>query len=256
MYLRGSILGPVLFNIFINDIFHFVESCNLYNYADDNTVFCSDHSLENVIYKLIKDCLLLIKWFLSNKMNANPEKIQAIAVGEQTRNEDITFNLENNVIKCEENVKLLGVTLDFQLNFNTHYSNIFKRASKQLNVLKRIGKHLCKLGKLNIYLSFILSNFNYCPLTWHFCGEANTKKIEKIQERALRFIYSDYSSSYESLLIKSPLPSLRVRRLRTIALESFKILNNLSPVYLNDLLTFKKNILILLGTRRQLKILR
>ena len=80
----------------------------------------------------------------------------------------------------------------------------------------------------------------YCPLTWHFCGEKNTKKIEKIQERALRFIYRDYDSSYESLLLKSQLPSLKVRRLRAIALEAVKILNN-SPVYLNDLhvLTFK-----------------
>ena len=65
------------------------------------------------------------------------------------------------------------------------------------------------------------------------------KKIEKVQERALRFIYRDYDSSYESLLLKSQLPSLKVRRLRAIALEAFKILNNLSPVYLNDLLTFK-----------------
>ena len=116
-----------------------------------------------------------------------------------------------------------------------------QKASKQLNVLKRIGKHLCRLGKFYIYHSFILSNLNYCPLTWHFCGEVNTKKIEKIQERALRFIYSDYSSSYESLLIKSQLPSLKVRRMRTIALESFKILNNLSPAYLNDLLTVKNH---------------
>ena len=84
-----------------------------------------------------------------------------------------------------------------------------------------------------------MSNFNYCPLTWHFCGDKNTKKIEKIPERALRFIYRDYDSSYESLLLKSQLPSLKVRRLREIALEAFKILNNLSPVYLNDLLTFK-----------------
>ena len=174
-------------------------------------------------------------------MKANPEKFQAIAVGEKTKVEDITFILDNNIIKCEESVKLLGVTIDFQLNFNVQVSNICKKASKQLNVLKRIGKHLCRLGKLNIYHSFILSNFNYCPLTWHFCGEVNTKKIEKIQERALRFIYSDYSSSYESLLIKSQLPSLKVRRMRTIALESFKILNNLSPAYLNDLLTVKNH---------------
>ena len=84
-----------------------------------------------------------------------------------------------------------------------------------------------------------MSNFNYCSLTWHFCGEKNTKKIEKIQERALRFIFRDYDSSYESLLIKSQSPSFMVRRLREIALEAFKILNNLYPVYLNDLLTFK-----------------
>ena len=130
------------------------------------------------------------------------------------------------------------MTIDFQLNFNFQVSDICKRASKQINVLKRTGKNLCRLGKLNIYHSFILSNFNYCPLTWHFCGEVNTKKIEKIQVKPLRFIYSDYCSSYESLLIKSQLPSLKVRRMRTIALEPFKILNNLSPAYSNDLLTF------------------
>ena len=88
-----------------------------------------------------------------------------------------------------------------------------------------------------------MSNFKYCPLTWHFCGEVNTKKIEKIQERALRFICSDYSSSYEPLLILSQLQSLKVRRMRAIALESIKIFNNMSPAaaYLNDLLTFKNH---------------
>jgi hypothetical protein len=57
-------------------------------------------------------------------------------------------------------------------------------------------------------------------LSWHFCSEANTNKIEKIQERALRFIYSDYNSTYENLLIVSKLPTLKVRRLRTMAIET------------------------------------
>ena len=122
--------------------FHFVESCCLYNYSDDNTVSCSNNSLENVIRKVSEDSVLLIMWFLNNKMKANPEKVQAIAVCEKTKDEDITFYLENNVIKCKENVKLLEVAIDFQLNLNVHVSNICKRASKQLNVLKRIGKHL------------------------------------------------------------------------------------------------------------------
>ena len=84
------------------------------------------------------------------------------------------------------------------------------------------------------------SNFNYCPLVWHFCGKVNTKKIEKIQERALRFIKT-IKSSYDTLLGKSQLPSLKVRRLMAIALEAFKILTNQTPVYLSDILTYKSH---------------
>ena len=172
-------------------------------------------------------------------MKAYPDKFQAIAVGKRTKDENITLNLDNNTIHCEDHVKLLGVTIDFKLSCDLHISNVCKKASRQLNVLKRIGRNLCRLGKLNIYYSFIMSNFNYCPLVWHFCGEVNTKKIEKIQERALRFIYQDYNSSYDTLLDKSKLPSLKVRRLRAIALEAFKILNNQTPVCLSDILTYK-----------------
>ena len=149
--------------------------------------------------------------------------------------------LQGNNIDCEDEVKLLGVTFDFKLTFNSHASHICKKASRQLNVLKRIGNNLSKLGKLTIYYSFILSNFNYCPLVWHFCGGSNTKKLEKILERALRFIYNDSDSSYENLLEKAQLPSLRLRRLRFLAIEVFKIINKQTPVYLHDLVTIKKN---------------
>ena len=54
--------------------------------------------------------------------------------------------------------------MNLKLNFNEHISNIWKKASRQLNVLKRIGHHLTKLGKLTVYHSFNMSNFNYCPL--------------------------------------------------------------------------------------------
>jgi hypothetical protein len=75
------------------------------------------------------------------------------------KNENISFNLNGNIIKCEDEVKLLGLTIDFELNFNTRIANICKKASRQLNILKRIGKCLTKLGRLTIYYSFIFSNF-------------------------------------------------------------------------------------------------
>ena len=236
---QGSILGPVLFNIFLNDIFNFVKESNLYNYADDNTLSHSGNNLEGLVKILENESTILINWFGDNQMKANPDKFQAIAIGKKTKNGDIKFNLDGNEIKCEEEVKLLGVTIDYQLKFDRHISEICKKASRQLNVLKRIGKHLTKLGRLTIYYSFVMSNFNYCPVVWHFCGEVNTQKMEKIQERALRFIYEDYNSPYETLLNRSGLPTLKIRRLRTMATEVFKILSKQSPSYLHDIIKFK-----------------
>ena len=118
-------------------------------------------------------------------------------------------------------------------------------------MLKRLGKYLNKLGRLTIYHSFILSNFNFCPLSWHFYSEANTNKIENIQERALRFIYNDYNSTYENLLIVSKLPTLKVRRLRIMAIEVYNILHQESPSYLHDLIKIKDTNIVLGTTTLQ-----
>ena len=159
----------------------------------------------------------------------------------KTHDLNISFEFDNENIQCENEVVLLGVTLDFNLNFNSHISSMCRKASRQLNVMKRIGHNLNKLCKITMYQSFILSNFNYCPLTWHFTNETNTKKMEKIQERALRFIYDDFTSDYNTLLTMSGFPSLRIRRLRIIAQEFFKMYNKDGPTYLHDLVEIKEH---------------
>ena len=95
-----------------------------------------------------------------------------------------------------------SVNIDYQLNFDAHISTICRKASQQLNILKCLGSYVNRLNKLTIFHTFILSNFNCCPLAWHFCTNKNSKKLEKVQERALRFVYEDYNSSYEELLQK------------------------------------------------------
>ena len=127
------------------------------------------------------------------------------------------------------------------MNFEIHTSNICRKAARQINVLLRIGKYLSLETKILIYKSFIRSNFNYCPLVWHFCSKSSTDKLEKLQYRALRLVFNDFSSSYEALLEKANMPTLHIGRIRLIAIETFKILHKLSPVYLHDLVSYKES---------------
>ena len=99
---QGSILGPVLFNIFLNDIFHFTTSSTLYNYADDNTLAHADDNIDRVVENLEKDSLALIEWFSCNQMKANPDKFQAIAIGKKSMDKNIVLDLAGNKIKCEK----------------------------------------------------------------------------------------------------------------------------------------------------------
>ena len=136
---QGSIMGTLLFNIFINDIFYFIEHGTLYNYADDNTLSYADQDYNTLINVLETESSILIEWFNFNCMQANRDKFQAIAVGKKTYAKEPVFNIESANISCDEVVKLLGIDIDYQLNFDKHIKNICRKASQQLSVLKRIG---------------------------------------------------------------------------------------------------------------------
>ena len=217
---QGSILGPLLFNIFMNDIFYFIQYGTLYNYADDNSLSYHSKNYDELAQILEDESNILIDWFGFNCMQANPDKFQALEVGQKTADRSPIFKVGGADITCDETVKVLVIDIDFKLNFNTHISNLLKKAAQQLNIVKRIGKHLGKTNRLTIFYTFILSNFSYCPLTWHFCSETNTKKMEKIQERALRFVYNDYTSNYNFLLSRAGLSTLHIRRMRSVAIET------------------------------------
>ena len=149
------------------------------------------------------------------------------------------IEIENDItLLSESRVKLLGVIIDDRLQFNDHISAMCCRAARQLNALARISKHLDSKSKHIIYNSFVASNFNYCPLVWHFCGQVNNNKLEKLQERSLRIIHNDYEASFETLLKCSKQESLLTKRLKIMILEVFKTVNRLNPSCLHDLFTW------------------
>ena len=229
----GSILGLLLFNIFINDMDMFTDECTLYNYADDNSLFCTAPAIDAVISNLQLDGNRAIKWFADNGMLANPEKFQFMMI---SRDENCSRRLilnDSTVIVSDDHVKLLGIVIDNKLHVSLHVSSNCKKASRHLNTLARISNYLDVSTRRTIYDSFVAGNFNYCPLVWHICGATNNNKIEKIQERCLRIIYKDYESTIERWLEMSNTTSLVISRLRLILLEVYKSIKHLNPKCIN-----------------------
>ena len=108
---QGSILGPLLFNVFINDIFYFIQKGTLYNYADDNTLSIYSPNFDNLLHFLQNASKTLIEWFRFNCMQANPDKFQVIAVGKKTHDKKVKIKIDSATVFCEDEVKLLGVDL-------------------------------------------------------------------------------------------------------------------------------------------------
>ena len=248
---QGSILGPVIFNCFMNDIFSDITSKNstLFNYADDNSVGVKGRSKKSVQDILQLESKNIVNWCSRNQMEANPNKFQVI-YSHDSDSEPFTNNINGSLIKGEPHVKLLGINIDTKLNFNYHISVICKRAAQQLNALKRLSAFLNTNSRLLLYKYFIFSHFNYCPAVWHNCGSGNAARLERVQLRALRcmfftlvvllrFVYNDNVSSYANLLAKANLPTLELGRLRKIAIEVYKSVKGVSPTYICDMSKIK-----------------
>ena len=176
------------------------KTCEIYNYADDNSVCCYDPDIDCVISNLETVCNVMIDWFHQNYLKANPEKFQAIIFGNQCDTSDVTINIGQTSVNMCEVVKLLGVYIDRDLNFSHHVSELCKKVSQKVNALSRLTPSLTMESKLTLYNCFVLSQFGYCSIVWHFCKLADVKKMEKVQHRALKIISQNFSATYKELL--------------------------------------------------------
>ena len=238
---QGSVMGPFCYNVFTNDLLLLIGNlCEIYNYADDNSVCCFGDTVLDVKIKLQYVATEMLSWFSDNYLKANPDKFQSILFGCNDNTQGM-LNISDTNVNMSATVKLLGVYLDKDLNFNYHVNELCKRAGRKINALSRLSNIIDVRSKRILYESFVSSQFGYCTVIWNFCSVSNTKKIEKLQYRALKVIYSDYCSPYKVLLLKSELPLLYVRRLRIVLTEVYKSIYKLNPEYLHDMFTFKSN---------------
>jgi len=164
-------------------------------------------------------------------MKANPDKFSLIILSGRNRHEKVTLKLRSAQISSVPEVKLLGVTLDQNLNFTSHVRNVCKKAARQINAMSRLTNMLSIQTKLSMFNAFVKSNFAYCTLVFHFCGVNNDKKLEKMFERALRTVYNDYSCPYHELLKRSNSKLLYEEREDLVIELVYKILQRISPQF-------------------------
>ena len=235
---QGSILGPLLFNIFICDLFLFVSDSDIASYADDNTPYVSANKPQEVIKKLEKISTVLLTWFKNNGMKANADKCHLLI--------SLTDNLETSIggeiIKSSANEKLLGVTIDNNLNFEKHINNICDKASQKLNALARVSSYMDLHKRKLIMKAFIHSQFGYCPLVWMNHSRTLNNRINRIQERALRVVYNDKTSTFNELLERDKSVTIHSRNLQILATELYKVKHGLSPKIMNNVFPMNPSI--------------
>ena len=138
---RGSIDGPLVFNLFINDLIFLIQYCTLSNYADDNNLFSIRKNEDEIKNILSSDFRIVNDWFYENFMVLNPEKSHFICLGKDIDDtETLIFN--DLTLKNSKEVEILGIILHRSMGFNTHIKNICRKAGQKLSTLLRISPYL------------------------------------------------------------------------------------------------------------------
>jgi len=181
---QGSILGPLLFNVFINDLFFVAKETNICNFADDNTIYYANPNQEIVREKLNVDVHKVLEWFSVNSLVANPGKFQVMFLGKNPPNVNHFF-IADKKISLSSSVTLLGIIIDNKLTFKEHVDKICNNANFKTYALRRIKNYIDIDVSLLLYSSYIYSNFLYCPLLYMFSSKRNLTKINNCQKRAL-----------------------------------------------------------------------
>ena len=181
----------------MNDLMYAIKDCRLIGYADDTKIYTSHKDPQVIENRLNRDLANSGRWFQENGMIQNPDKHQALVLG--NTNHETKLTCANKSIPIASEMKLLAVTLDNKLKFDSHVATISRKVGGQVNALNRLKNILPCRTKEALYRAFILPHFNYCSQIWHHCGARNTRKIERVNERVLRYVYKD-KETYEKLL--------------------------------------------------------
>ena len=237
---QGSVLGPLLFNIYLNDLFWINEYTEVCNLADDTTLYASDRDLNSLIVSLEHDTSLALEWFEANYMKLNPDKCHLLVAG--SKHEHVWAKIGDELVWESREERLLGVTINNKLKFDAHIKGLVQMAHQKLSALIRYSGVLNFEKRRDLMKSFIESQFAYSPLTWMFHDRGVEHLINRVHERALRCVYQDYSSTFNELLKRDNALSIHHRNIQSMAIEMYKAKHKLPPeIILSNIFILNEN---------------
>ena len=198
---QGSILGPSIFILFLNDITEGLSpGTNIAMYADDTKIWrriitADDHWI------IQRDIDYLHNWANANKMIFHPSKCKALAVSNGHRPDvDFIYTISDRVIEYSNFEKDLGIHVNGKLNWTEHSEILYSRANQRLGLLKRTCSFVRNTSKRRaLYLSQVRSQFEHCPIVWRPSSKSILEKLETIQKRALKWVIDDAYVSFTNI---------------------------------------------------------
>ena len=186
---QGSILGSLMFLVYINDMGRVFQNSRFYLYADDTVVYSVDEDPRTAVIKVQEDVNKLYSWCLSNKLTINVKKTKAVIFGMGNRIKRLdppVIKLGSNEIEYVQSYKYLGLTLDQSLTFNKHLNNVIRTASHKTYQLSKIRNYINEETSIRLYKTMILPYMDYGDIIYDAASLKQLNKLQKIQNHCLR----------------------------------------------------------------------
>ena len=236
---QGTILGPLLFLIYINDLPNCLTSCQSRMYADDTHITYADVDGNSIQLNLNRHLGNLNKWLISNKLTLNNAKTEFMVIGSRQKLSTLSSqpepSIDNVLLEKVTSVKSLGTFIDENLRWQTHIDKLSKKIASGIGAIKRIRDFVPTPTLHCIYNALIQSQFDYCNIVWGNCGKTLFDRLQKLQNRAARVLtFSRYDAYANRLFRQLNWKDLSTQFQIQKALMVYKSLNDLVPGYLSS----------------------
>ena len=186
---QGSILGPLLFLIYVNDIVHESRHTAIYLYADDTVLLSKSKSIANARTDMQNDLNSIMLWCERNKLSLNVKKTKNMLFGTRHRLKNTRcgkISINNTDLEIVNQYKYLGIILDSHLSYAKHLNNVVRMVSHKINLLGRVRQYLNYNASILVYKTMILPYFDYGDILFMNTNQALLSKLQKLQNRALK----------------------------------------------------------------------